>query len=166
MILIQKRIFTKKECDSIIWNEMENITNWNKIDRKYQSHPIQLNDKTNWIFQKLKIFFEEETGIKIKNLKETIHFHKFSVGDWFNKHSDERERRLFSVGVLLNDDFEGGDFILYNKNKIILDKLFGNTYVFDVKIEHEITKIKNKDRYSLVWFLQNENLKLNNQNLL
>lgn len=166
MILVQNKIFTKEECNSIIWNEKENITNWDRSDRRYQSHPMQFNTNTKWIFEKLKLFFEKETGIKIVNLKEVIHFHKFIPGDWFDIHNDERERRLFSVGVLLNDDFDGGDFKLYNPNEIVLDKIAGNTYLFDVKIKHKITEVKNKDRYSLIWFLQNENLKLNNEKLL
>ena len=166
MILVQKNIFTKEECDSIIWNETENITNWNKMDRKYQSHPIIFNEKTKWIFDKLKYFFENETNIKIRDLKETIHFHKFNVGDWFDIHDDDRDRRLFSVGVLLNEDFGGGDFILYNPNEIILEKKAGNTYLFDAKIKHQITKIENKERYSLIWFLQNENLKIDKKSLL
>jgi len=60
--------------------------------------------------------------------------------------------------VLLNNDFEGGDFKLYNPNEIILNKEIGNGYLFDVKIEHEITPLKNGERYSLIWFLQNEHI--------
>jgi predicted 2-oxoglutarate/Fe(II)-dependent dioxygenase YbiX len=62
--------------------------------------------------------------------------------------------------VLLNDNFEGGDFNLYNQNKVTLNKMLGNTYIFDVKIEHEITPILKGERYSLLWFLQNEHIKM------
>jgi len=36
-----------------------------------------------------------------------------------------RDNKLYAVGVL-NNDFEGGDFKLYNPNEIILDKVIGN----------------------------------------
>jgi len=91
MILKQKNLFTKHECESIIWNINENITNWVRKDRNYQSHPINYSDETKWIFDKLKEFFENETKIKIVNLKKTIHFHKFNKDDWFGKHDDNRK---------------------------------------------------------------------------
>jgi hypothetical protein len=165
MILKQKILFSKEECDSIIWKENTKIANWDKKDRKYKSQSILYGQDTKWIFDRLKIFFEEETNIKIRNLKETIHFHQFNKDDWFSKHNDEKEGRLFSVGVLLNDEFEGGDFLIYTEEEKILDKITGNAYIFDVKLEHEILPIINKTRYSLIWFLQYNNLNFNKKEL-
>lgn len=165
MVLKQKILFNKNECDSIIWNVNENITNWNKKDRKYQSHPIKYAENTKWIFDKLKNFFEEETGIKIRKLKDTIHFHKFEKGNWFDLHNDNKESRLYSVGVLLNDDFSGGNFSIYNPNETILNKKIGNSYLFDVKLEHKISIITDGIRYSLIWFLQSENLEFDKKAL-
>ena len=118
------------------------------------------------LFDKLKKFFEEQTNIQIKKDKEVIHLHKFVKGDWFGKHNDIRENRLYAVGVLLNNNFEGGDFKLYNPNEIILDKVIGNTYIFDVTINHEITPILDGERYSLLWFLQNEHIKIETNKLI
>lgn len=166
MLINQKLLFNKEECDLIINLSKINFQNWNKLDRNYNSYAIQYNETTNWIFDKLKYFFETETDIQIKTIKKQIHFHTFKNGQWFGKHNDNRDNRIYAIGVLLNDNFKGGDFKLYNPNEIVLDKIAGNTYLFDVKIKHKITEVKNKDRYSLIWFLQNENLKLNNEKLL
>jgi len=160
MILKEKILFSKEECQSIISYNDTYITNWVMDDRKYNSQPINYSLDTKWLFDKLKTFFEEELNIQIKKNKEVIHFHKFIKGDWFGRHNDIIENRLYSVGVLLNNDFEGGDFKLYNPNEIILNKVIGNTYIFDVKINHEITPILNGERYSLLWFLQNEHLEV------
>jgi len=160
MILKEKILFSKEECQSIISYNDTYITNWVMDDRKYNSQPINYSLDTKWLFDKLKTFFEEELNIQIKKNKEVIHFHKFIKGDWFGRHNDIIENRLSSVGVLLNNDFEGGDFKLYNPNEIILNKVIGNTYIFDVKINHEITPILNGERYSLLWFLQNEHLEV------
>ena len=166
MILQQKILFSKDECESIISYNDTHITNWIMNDRKYNSQPINYSLETQWLFNKLKDFVEKETNIEIRTIKKTIHFHKFTKGDWFDKHNDVRDRRLYAVGVLLNDNFEGGDFKLYNPNQIILDKVIGNTYLFDVKIEHEITPILEGERYSLLWFLQNEHIKIETNKLI
>ena len=160
MILKEKILFSKEECESIISYNKTNITNWIMGDRKYDSQPITYSLETKWLFDKLKDFVEKETKSKIKKIKEKIHFHKFIKGDWFGKHNDIRDTRLYAVGVLLNDNFKGGDFKLYNPNEIILNKVIGNTYIFDVNIEHEITPILEGERFSLLWFLQNDNVKI------
>ena len=166
MILIQKILFNQQECQSIIDITKLKKQNWNYKDRIYESMSIEYNENTIWLFDKLKDFVEKETNIKIGIIKKTIHFHRFVKGDWFGKHNDIRNNRLYAVGVLLNDDFEGGDFKLYNPNEITLDKVIGNTYLFDVKIDHEITSILEGERYSLLWFLQNEHVKFDINKLI
>ena len=166
MILKEKILFSKEECESIILYNDVHITNWKMNDRKYNSQPINYSLETNWLFDKLKKFVEENTDIKIKTINETIHFHKFAKDDWFGKHNDIRDNRLYAVGVLLNNEFEGGDFKLYNPNEMILNKIVGNTYIFDVRIEHEITPILDGERFSLLWFLQKENIKFDINKLL
>ena len=166
MILKEKILFSKEECESIISYNDTHITNWLMGDRKYNSQPINYSLETKWLFDKLKEFVEENTDIKIKKIKETIHFHKFTKDDWFGKHNDIRDNRLYAVGVLLNDEFEGGDFKLYNPNQIILDKVIGNTYLFDVRIDHEITPILDGERFSLLWFLQNEHIEIKTNKLI
>ncbi len=156
----QNKLFSKEECNSIMLYNETDITNWIVGDRKYNSQPINYSLETKWLFDKLKKFVETETKIKFRSIKKQIHFHKYVKGDWFGKHNDIRENRLYAVGVLLNDDFEGGDFKLHNPNEIILNKVVGNAYLFDVRIEHEITPILDGERYSLLWFLQNEHIKI------
>jgi len=166
MILKEKILFSKEECESIISYNETHITNWLMSDRKYNSQPINYSLETKWLFEKLKDFVERETSIEIRTIKKTIHFHKFTKGDWFGKHNDVRDNRLYAVGVLLNDNFTGGDFKLYNPNKIILDKVIGNTYLFDVRIYHEIIPILEGERYSLLWFLENEHVKIETNKLI
>ena len=162
----QNKLFSKEECKSIISYNNTHVTNWIMGDRKYNSQPINYSLETQWLFDKLKTFVETETEIQFRSIKKQIHFHKFVKGDWFGKHNDIRENRLYAIGVLLNDNFKGGDFKLYNSNEIILDKVIGNTYLFDVRIDHEITPILDGERYSLLWFLQNEHIKIPTNTLI
>jgi len=159
MILKEEVLFSKHECESIIRESDQHITNWRMGDRKYNSQPINYSLDTKWLFDKLRDFVENEINIEIRTIKKTIHFHKFTKGDWFGKHNDIRDDRVFAVGVLLNDNFNGGDFKLYNPDEVKLDKVTGNSYIFDVKIDHEITPILEGERYSLLWFLQQEHIK-------
>ena len=166
MVVTQKILFKKNECDLIRNLFKINPQNWISKDRKFNSEAINYSLETEWIFDKLKTFVATETDIQIRTIKKQIHFHRFKEGEWFGKHNDNKEDRIYAVGVLLNNDFKGGDFKLYNPNEIILDKFIGNTYIFDVRIEHEITPILQGERYSLLWFLQKEHIKFNINKLL
>ena len=159
MLISQKVLFSKEECDLIINQKKTNHQNWTKNSRNYKSSTIVFNNETYWIFERLKTFFEEVTGNNIIKLKEEIHFHIFDTEDWFGIHNDTRDSRLFSVGVLLNNNFDGGDFKLYNPNEIVLNKTVGNSYIFDANISHEITPIEMGTRYSLIWFIQGNNIR-------
>jgi hypothetical protein len=159
MILKERVVFTKEECEIILSYNTADITNWKMDDRNYKSHPVNYTIETSWLFDKLKTFVETETNIRIRTIKKQIHLHKFIEGDWFGKHNDIRDERMYAVGVLLNDNFDGGDFKLYNPTEHTLNKISGNTYLFDVSIEHEITPILKDERHSLLWFLQKEHIK-------
>jgi hypothetical protein len=159
-MIIQKILFSKEECDDIINIHKVNSQKWKNYDREYKSFSIILNGETEWIFSKMKNFFEKESGLQIETIKNEVHFHVFKTNDWFGVHNDARNNRLFSLGVLLNDDFDGGEFKLYLQGEeIVLEKKVGNTYIFDAAISHEVTPIQYGIRYSLIWFIQNNNVK-------
>ena len=159
MLVKESELFTNEECKSIISYGNTNVMSWVMKDRNYNSHAINFSTETSWLFDRLKIFFETETNNQIQTNKNQIHFHKFTKGNWFGKHNDVRDNRVYAVGVLLNDNFVGGNFKLYNPIEYTLNKKIGNTYLFDVRIEHEITPILEGERYSLLWFLQREHIK-------
>jgi hypothetical protein len=166
MLIIQKNLFSKEECDIILNLSNDTSQNWNFKDRSYISQTINYTSETEWLFNKLKNFVEIESNIKFLTIKKQIHFHTFKKDDWFGKHNDVRDNRIYAIGVLLNDNFVGGDFKMYNPNEIILDKVIGNAYLFDVRIDHEIMQILDGERYSLLWFLQKENIKIETNKLI
>jgi hypothetical protein len=165
-MIIQKILFTKEECDKIINLKKINSQKWSFLDRDYNSNLIVFNEETGWIFDRLKDFFEITCDTKIIKLKQDIHFHYYCEGDFFGRHNDAKKNRIYGVGVLLNEEFMGGDFIFYDKNPEIINKIKGNSYVFDVITNHEIKPIINGIRHSLLWFLDNNNIKISKTNLL
>lgn len=158
MLIKEKILFNREECLSIINLSKTDSKDWILNDRNYNSYLIKYSKHNKWIFDKLSGYFEQQTGLKIIKMKKEIHFHKFIKNDWFGRHNDSRENRIYAIGVCLNDDFKGGDFVLYLNKDIILDKTPGNTYIFDVLIDHEIKPILEGSRYSLLWFLDKSNL--------
>lgn len=159
-MIVQKQIFTETECIHIINLIKENQNIWESVDRRYESNSIFYDENTKWIFDKMVDFFEESTHHQILELKKEIHFHTYNEGDWFGKHNDNRDRRIYSVGVLLNSDFDGGDFNIYIPQETMITKNVGNAYIFDVAYEHEITKITEGTRYSIIWFIQDNHIKI------
>ena len=57
---------------------------------------------------------------------------------------------------LLNEDFEGGDLIVYDNKKNYLKKTTGNSYIFESSLEHKVTKITSGIRYVLVAHLRSK----------
>ena len=49
---------------------------------------------------------------------------------------------------------------------LILEKKVGNTYIFDVAISHEVKPILKGIRYSLIWFIQNNHVKVKSNKFL
>ena len=156
----QTILFTNDECKIIIDLNKNNSQTWEHKNRLYNSLLIQYTTDTHWIFDRLKLFFEDTTKIQMPNLNKDIHYHIFKKDNYFGLHSDNLENIMYSLGVLLNDNFEGGDFILYDKNTLTLNKTIGNAYLFDVSIKHEVTKIMDGERYSIIWFIKNDNIKI------
>ena len=61
------------------------------------------------------------------------------------------------MGVCLNDNYDGGEFVLYNPEEQ-LPKETGNIYTFPSVRLHEVKKIIKGERWSIIGFLHIDNL--------
>ena len=159
--------FTKNECEKII-----NFSN--TIEKKHSSYYFSNTDKINyfvwniyrnvdteWIFNKIESFFTYKTGIKIKKELNIIHLHNYKKGQSFAKHADTGYKtQIHNVGVCLNDNYEGGEFILHNP-EFFLPKNTGEIYTFPSARFHEVKEILNGERWSIIGFLHIENIEIN-----
>lgn len=131
----------------------------NTHNRSYEFAVLNYNN-SDIIFRLLK-WFELKTGLKLKSYETHLFIHYYQVGDYFGKHRDSIEiganNRAYVVGFNINDDYEGGDYILYNPDEMI-NKTAGIPYYFKSDREHEITKVKRGIRKSAVLFINYENL--------
>lgn len=171
MILNQKIVFTKEECGYIInlskeldeakpYGYKDNNNNKN-LKISYNVWKLNRSDKTQWIFDKIKTYFENETNLKIKKELDKIYIHKYIKGQKFAKHNDTQYKtQIHNVGVCLNDNYEGGEFILYNP-EFFLPKNAGEIYTFPSTRFHEVKEILNGERWSIIGFLHIENIEIN-----
>jgi len=171
-ILNQKILFTKEECDSII-NTYTNLPISGTGGATFQKYVYRdVNYETHgWVVERFVKWVESETNCKIdwfSSLHREFYFQTYILGDRFLKHNDNKHDRLYSVGLLLNDEFSGGDFIVdINKNESVLfDNKIGNCYFFEAKHEHELMEITNGIRHVILVFLKKEQVKLNVNKLL
>jgi predicted 2-oxoglutarate/Fe(II)-dependent dioxygenase YbiX len=68
--------------------------------------------------------------------------------------------KAWNVGIVLNNDFDGGDYIIYDENddKIIIDKKIGNVCLYQSQTPHEVTPVLNGERWSIAMFITNIHL--------
>lgn len=176
--------FTKDECIRIIQysekyrNYGFNVEWYRKIydkDNRRKNKEINLqgyiipnNNETNWVFEKIKKYFEETTKIKFKKEIDDIFLAKYSVGDVFPKHTDLTEKfpnRKYNIGVHLNDDYEGGDFNIWktqndSEGSKIFPKKEGTIFIYQPHQLHEITKIDKGTRWSIVKIIESDFLEI------
>jgi predicted 2-oxoglutarate/Fe(II)-dependent dioxygenase YbiX len=149
------KLYTESELRFL--NEYwENVQSRKHNDRSYE-FSILVNDEWG-IITKLLDWFEKETGEKLKHKEHDLVIHKYNVGDYFQKHTDKNyKNRAWVVGFHINDEYEGGDYILYNPDGVI-DKTVGIPYCFKSDRVHEITKITKGVRKSGLIFIDYEDL--------
>ena len=99
---------------------------------------------------------------------ESMQIGKYSKGCFYDYHQDgdgvtvydtpennwlHNKTRKLSMTILLNEDYEGGEFKFYgNEENIIKGK--GTVFIFPSYMQHCVEKITKGNRYSLVaWFL-------------
>ncbi len=87
------------------------------------------------------------------NVTNWITFLIYKKDDFFGIHADDifdyknsNKQLIYTGGYILNNDFEGGDFIIENKK---LEVNVGELFLFKRSAKHEVLKIKNGVRYSL-----------------
>lgn len=85
--------------------------------------------------------------------KNRLQAHRYDVGDWYNPHSDFHPIQQFSSVkltciVLLNTDYEGGEFSIFDGTKI--EKEVGKLIIHPSFAGHGVSPITKGNRYSCV----------------
>ena len=175
MIFKQKVLLTPQECKDVIascndqwWPSLLGREEYKPELRKSFVHikkPSKREDLYEYVQRGLSLVSEElatEEPLLIQVLK-------YKEGGFIYKHKDDVTTSLdgfvqarYYFIILLNDDFEGGDFLAYNNQDELykLDKKAGNILIGDPTMYHEVTKVTKGERYSLICFIRQDQLKL------
>jgi hypothetical protein len=170
----QEVLFTNDECKTIIeFNEIytKNFHKNNSLIEQdeilYKANILPKNPKTFFIFKKLFDFFEKTTRLELYSYPAEVYIMKYEKGDKFKPHTDNYHNRVYSVGVQLNTDYTGGDYIIYNSKEINkVENIVGNSYCMESSLEHEIKEIESGIRYSIVSFIKISDLITNQKKTL
>ena len=170
-MLIQSILFTEDECKGIIdlknkYPLLGDNGRWDQFDNfKYKYYSLDEYDDIHWIRKRLCDFFEEKKLLKLISKPYKLNLHHFTEGDEFGKHIDTgNPMKAWNIGIVLNDNFDGGDYIIYdeNDNKIVIDKKIGNVCLFQSQIPHEVTPVLSGERWSIAMFITNLHLQQKN----
>lgn len=171
-MFFQELLFTETDCKQIlklinIDNKMSGDEKYSKkgLDVSFEEYKIEDNFENKWFLDTIKNFIYKNTKIKKVEFNIDASILKYGINDGFSKHIDlntnHTNPRIYTVGVLLNTDFEGGNLIIYDEknNKKNLNKIIGNCYLFESTVMHEVEKIIKGTRYSLVIHIRNTEYK-------
>jgi hypothetical protein len=161
-MLKQSILFTKKECDYII--ELKNQYpllgdngRWDEFDDfRYKFYSLEYSTDIDWIIKRMCDYFEKEMNLHIFHRPTKLNLHHYTIGDEFGKHIDTGSPiKEWNVGIILNEDFEGGDYIIFdeNDNSISIDKKIGNVCIFQSQIPHQVTPITKGERWAIAMFI-------------
>jgi len=184
-MIYQEKIFTKEECDKIISYQnvyldlkfrsaepvidLENrridngkVLRGKKQGKFYNVWDIVNDSESEWMFEKLLNWFSKVSKIE-RNTNNKLwgcSLHKYSKGDSFAKHIDLAigfEDRRYNLGIQLNEDYTGGEYICYDKdnNEIVLSKEVGTAIAYNATTLHEIREIHSGERWSIVMPIAN-----------
>lgn len=177
-MIYQQQLFSEEECNlikSYVKLQPTDLTDYFKTEDKFKfidgnklvatdDVPISYNvyiikntSETEWMFNKLLLWFSEVNDIKINYDYKVIlcTLHKYGVGDAFEKHVDLAhgfENRRYNLGIQLNDEYEGGEYVYWDddNNECLISKQTGTAVSYHCRIWHEIKEITSGERWSIV----------------
>lgn len=161
-MLIQSIIFTKDECEYLIglknkYPLLGSNGRWDEFDNfKYKFYTLEIQSDINWVIKRMCDFFETQTNLHIYIRPNKLNLHYYTEGDEFGKHIDTGTPiKEWNVGLILNDTFEGGEYIVYDENDtpIYIDKKIGNVCIYQSQTPHEVTPIISGERWAIAMFI-------------
>lgn len=132
-----------------------NISDQSVISQKNTAHRQQLDDL---MFSKIGSVLKRYPDIIVQN-DSGYSLRKMDTGDYYKQHIDEGASGTapswkLTASIVLNDDFEGGDFCFFDRELCYtLKKGDCLTFPANFMYPHEVREITSGTRFALVtWF--------------
>jgi hypothetical protein len=158
-----KRLFTIEECNEIInYAENDETHQWEEMIRNdsngdlFSRYFIKSLNTHAFARKKFEIFINNEFSFNVHNAN--LYILKYLPGFKFSRHFDRHLTKelnrdfIYNVNVILNDDFEGGEFWL--DDNLLENNKPGMVYYYDSLQWHEVKEIKNGVRYSILCYVR------------
>tara|TARA_R100000687_G_C6377377_1_gene130933 strand:+ start:103 stop:633 length:531 start_codon:yes stop_codon:yes gene_type:complete len=125
-----------------------------RVDDKFES--LIYKTYGNILGLYIKEFKNFETGLTCEDTGYTHLLYKGEENGEYKEHVDHYDLhpRVLSCSIILNDDYEGGDFSFFNGEHIIPKKtasciVFPSNFCFP----HSVTRVTKGDRHAIItWF--------------
>lgn len=172
-MIYQQKIFSKEECDKILklsdnleLRDGRSRYSKDNMCADFDEYWVSDNQDATWFMERIKLFAENHLKLKLKKLKSDVAILKYKEGQGIDKHIDYNptsiDIRMYTVGVMLNTDWDGGEFIItdsISKEESVLNKEIGNTYIFDAFSPHVVNKVIRGVRCVLITHILNSEIK-------
>lgn len=161
-MLQQSILFTKDECDYLIGlknkypllgenGRRDDIDNF-----RYKFYGFDYLPDIDWVIDRMCNYFEEQMNLHIFFRPTALNLHHFTAGDEFGKHIDTGiPIKEWNVGIILNEDFEGGDYLVFDENDkpTAIDKKIGNVCIYQSQTPHQVTPVIKGERWTIAMFI-------------
>ena len=173
-ILVLKNIIPNTLCENIV-KEYKNCNQWTKASTRKGSDDMHRNcEFLSMTVQNSN--YRKELDIQVYNvtvkcLEEYNKKHnwcaadedtgydllRYKKGGYYKQHIDSfiKQPRLLSCSLVLNDDYEGGEFYFFDRElKYKLDKGDAIMFPSNFMYPHEVMPVTQGTRYSIItWFI-------------
>lgn len=162
------QLFTKDECNEII-KYVESHYDLTYIEKSlitgYTSyHKILINktdliENSSWFYDRISNWVNNELNI---NASGNIFFVKYKKGDSFPIHIDRVKSSgyhydfLWNINIILNDEYEGGEFII---NDTHYKEPAGTIYYYSSDTPHGVTEITEGERYIMLYHIRERDVR-------
>jgi predicted 2-oxoglutarate/Fe(II)-dependent dioxygenase YbiX len=155
------KLFSDDECIEII-NFFEKKEDWNlkiQLDENeeiYAHYYVRVFNELEFVKNKFKNFIESEFSFKVHevNIYALKYYQNFKFGRHIDRayHKESNKDFVYNINVVLNDDFEGGEFWL--DDKLLEGNTRGMVYYYDSTQWHEVKPIVSGTRYSMLCYVR------------
>ena len=173
--IIVDKIFNESECCKIIDSKSEFIkspeeqqnnkkslivpdeSNYTFGHTNFPYWHLEFSDENEWFFEKvresidmvnMKFFKFENQGLWDSGIKE------YSNGNGCSWHYDDMSRgKRLGISILLNKPEKGGEFEIFNGEKISIDLKVGEVVIFPTFLFHRVKPIVQGKRIALLTWM-------------
>lgn len=163
----EAKLFTSEECDIIRkYFTNESFRKFPITTKELTINPdgssmtedkFVWNEETNFIYKRL-VEWTKQLQLDFEWIEKPFGmYRRYREGDYFVRHDDTPwdhdglPKRIFTIGIQLKDDYEGGEFIM--DDTYCANKEKGHTCIWGIEVPHEVKLITKGIRESLTFFV-------------